>query len=153
MQIVWIEQSLFNKLFEETNKKLPLETGGVLVGYKDIYNNIVVTDLIGAGPNAIHKKYSFIPDGKYQQIELSRIYFESNRIKTYLGDWHSHPYQNSYLSWRDRRTLKKIAKTKTAREPNPLFIIVGTKRWNLKCWKYIGEKQKKTEVLEVRTYV
>ena len=152
MQVVWIKHSLFYKLFEETNNKLPLETGGKLLGYKDVYNNIVISDLIGPGPNAVHKKYSFIPDGEYQQNELTRIYFESSRITTYLGDWHSHPYENSYMSWRDKKTLKKIAKTKSAREPNPIFIIIGTKTNEAKCWKYNKDTFECIESLEIKVY-
>lgn len=152
MQLVWIKHHLYEKLFEETNKKLPLETGGMLLGYKDEYNDIVITELIGAGPNAVHNEYSFAPDGKYQQNELSRIYYESDRIFTYLGDWHSHPYQNSYMSGRDLKTLKKIAKTKSAREPNPIFIIIGTRPSEAKCWKYNTNVNRHIELLEIEVY-
>lgn len=94
---VWIKTNLYEKLFKESNDWLPLETGGMLLGYKDIYNDIVITNLIEAGPNAIHKSSSFIPDGVYQQAELSNIYTKSDRMTTYLGDWHSHPYSHSYI--------------------------------------------------------
>lgn len=152
MQVVWIKDNLYKKLFAETNEMLPLETGGMLLGYKDELNNIVITNLVGAGPKAIHNKYSFTPDGEYQQNELSRIYFESDRITTYLGDWHSHPYQNAYMSWRDRTTLKKIANTKAAREPNPIFIIIGTAPIEVKCWRYNMDEYKQIELLEIKIY-
>lgn len=140
MPVVWIKLNLYQVLFEKTNNCLPVETGGMLLGYKDIYNDIVITNLISPGPNAIHKMWSFIPDGEYQQSELDKIYTSSNRITTYLGDWHSHPYSPSYMSWLDRKTIRKIAKTKDAREPNPIFIIVGTIPTEAKCWRYNGEK-------------
>ncbi len=152
MPIVWINRKLYNFLIEETVKKLPLETGGMLLGYKDIYCDIVITDLIGPGPKAKYARDSFIPDGKYQQIELSRIYFESARLKTYLGDWHSHPYENSHMSFADHKTLIKIAKTKSARVPNPIFIIVGTKSYTPRCWRYNGNINPNTELTEIKIY-
>lgn len=150
--LVWIESNLYQTIFDESNKMLPLETGGMLLGYKDINNSIVITNLVDAGPKAIHKNSSFIPDGAYQQSELSRIYMKSERITTYLGDWHSHPYGYSYMSCTDRKTIKNIAKTETAREPNPIFIIIGTKISEAKCWRYNEKKDKNIELLEIKIF-
>lgn len=152
MQIVWINSNILKKLFEETYDFLPLETGGVLLGYKDVLNNIVITDLIDAGPNAVHGESYFIPDGGYQQDELSRIYLQSKRITTYLGDWHSHPGQSAYMSWRDRKTLKKIAKTKDARAPNAVFLIIGTEPEEIKCWRFNSSFRKYIEPMEVKPF-
>jgi integrative and conjugative element protein (TIGR02256 family) len=152
MPIVWIKHRLYQKLFEETYNRLPFETGGMLLGYKDIYSNMVITNLISAGPNAIYKKRSFVPDGEYQQSELSNIYISSKRTTTYLGDWHSHPYDHSYMSWRDRKTIKKIAKTESTRESNPIFIIIGTILKEAKCWRYNDKKYKNIELLEIRIF-
>lgn len=149
---VWIKTNLYDKLFKESKDWLPLETGGMLLGYKDIYKDIIITNLIDAGPNANHGSSSFIPDGEYQQSELSKIYTKSKSIITYLGDWHSHPYNHSYMSWRDRKTIRKIAKTETSREPNPIFIIIGTIPSEAKCWRFNKKKKRKLEELEIKLY-
>ncbi len=153
MPRVWIKMHLHQELFDETNRWLPLETGGMLLGYKDINHDIIITNLIDSGPEAVHKKKSFIPDGNYQQSELNKIYKESNSITTYLGDWHSHPLDHAYMSWLDRKTIKKIAKTETAREPNPIFIIIGTLLTEAKCWKYNKKKYKNIELLEIKLFI
>jgi hypothetical protein len=56
------------------------------------------------------------------------------------------------MSWQDRKTLKKIAKTKSAREPNPIFIIIGTEPIEVKCWKYNKDVFKQIEQIEIKLY-
>jgi integrative and conjugative element protein (TIGR02256 family) len=84
--------------------------------------------VVSDGPCAIREQARFEPDGEWQQAELERIYAESGRIETYLGDWHSHPIGLARPSRRDRRTAARIARDRHARCRNPLTLIVG-KSW------------------------
>lgn len=149
---VWIKKKTFNKFIQETNKWFPLETGGILLGYKDKNNDIVVVKLIEAGPNAVRKNYFFNSDGDFQQLELSKIYIRSKGVVTYLGDWHSHPLTNSYMSFLDRKTICKIAKTETSKETNPIFIVVGTSPFEVKCWRYNENRNNNLEPLKIKLY-
>jgi integrative and conjugative element protein (TIGR02256 family) len=109
------------------------------MGYwSDPCTEIVITDVIGPGPTAIHRKKSFIPDTSYQEAEVARIYSEADRISSYLGDWHTHPFGSSYLSYRDKRTLQRIAKYGDARCPTPVMAIIsgGDDDWRMRVWKY-----------------
>ena len=114
----------------------PKETGGVLTGY-DAGNGLVVTAIVGPGPEAIHEPHSYTPDYAYQDAEVERVYRESDRCHTYLGDWHTHPDGGATLSRRDRRTLRAIADYRPARAPAPVMgILAGNHHWRLAVWRY-----------------
>lgn len=106
-KIVWLKKSVLEMIMDEMNKWYPNETGGVLIGYWN-ENQPVITQLIDGGPNAVRSKTSFIPDHKYQVDVISKIYKSSNRIETYLGDWHTHPDAKAYLSSTDKKTFNLI---------------------------------------------
>jgi len=144
---VWLKKNLREKIIEDSQSFLPLETGGMLIGYKDIFGNLVITILIDGGPDAIRLEDSFIPDGKFQQEKLEEFFHQSRGVLTYLGDWHSHPYSYPYMSNLDLKTIKKIAKYKSSKTPNPIFIIIGTSESEIKCWMY--KKSKESIVVEL----
>ena len=119
---------------------MPLETGGILMGYWGGNNEVIITSVIGPGPKAIHLKRSFIPDNEYHIQEISKHYSSSGRTETYLGDWHTHPKASAYLSNRDKDTLVAIANYKQARLQKPLMMILGTRPFGLKAWIRTYEK-------------
>lgn len=115
----------------ESERWSPKETGGVLMGYWSD-RDVVLTDIIGPGPKAVHRRYSFTPDSKWQENEIARIYEESGRVITYLGDWHSHPYGTQELSIKDLVTLLRVAIHKPARAPKPIMgILHNNPQWEL----------------------
>lgn len=123
----------------EAERVFPFETGGVLMGYwARAHDEVVITHVVGPGPHAEHRIHSFMPDYEYQEEEVARIYAASGRVATYLGDWHSHPLEDVYLSSRDRRTLGRIARHAEARAPVPVMAVVGggDPKWLLSVWKY-----------------
>ena len=121
----------------EVLSKYPNETGGCLMGYfSENDDEVVITDIIGPGGNAIHRPSYFCPDSDFQEKEIARIYNESGRRTIYLGDWHMHPLPNKYLSWRDKKTLRKIARHKPARISNPLMgVFYYDEDWELVIWQ------------------
>jgi integrative and conjugative element protein (TIGR02256 family) len=136
--LVWLSATTVEIIINESNWRFPKETGGVLIGYwADQDKTAVVTHVTGPGPNAIHEPYSFTPDDEYQVSEIAKHYNDSGRLRTYLGDWHTHPVQNAYLSKTDRQTLRKIALHKAARCPRPLMAVIGNgPNWDIKFWRY-----------------
>lgn len=140
---IWIPQYLLDQVLDEANKFFPNETGGLLMGYYvDKQQVIVITDIVDAGPKAIHTPTSFIPDYKYQEQEIAKLYELSGRLHTYLGDWHSHPTGSPTLSGKDKRTLGNIAIHSPARAPEPIMLMLGgiTDRWKIKFWKLRPKK-------------
>jgi integrative and conjugative element protein (TIGR02256 family) len=102
------------------------ETGGMLVGYEGARGHeVVLTDLIDAGPRASHAEYAFNPDGRWQRQQLARIYADSGRVATFVGDWHSHPHGLPLPSEQDVETAQRTAANARARAPRPLTVIVG----------------------------
>ena len=151
--LAWVERSISQRMSGQAEIYQPYETGGCLLGYwvKPL-EEIVICDIIGPGPNAVHSKNKFIPDNEWQTSEIEKIYGASGRFITYLGDWHSHPgYASANLSWRDRKTLRSIAFYSPARTPHPIMCIIAKgESWFWKIWCYslteyglfsIGSKQ------------
>lgn len=104
---------------------------------------VVITHIIGPGPNAKHNLYKFVPDSDYQGIEIAKIYQNTNRTSTYLGDWHTHPLGSSHLSRKDKQTLRKIARSVDARCSAPLMLVLAGGKdsgWHFKAWKYIPRR-------------
>lgn len=104
------------------------------MGYWANSQEAVVTQIIGPGPQAIHTTMSFSPDHDYQVREIARLYDVSGHTETYLGDWHTHPKAEAYLSGRDKKTLKTIAAYKPARLKKPIMLILGTNPLEMKIW-------------------
>lgn len=133
--MIFILKSIVKAILHETGDYCPLETGGMLLGYiKE--KNYYVLDLVEAGPNAVHKVNYFLPDGNYQQPILERKFKKSNGLITFLGDWHSHPNEDSYLSRLDMETLKNISEDKGAQIDRPIFIIIGTSPIKVRGFNY-----------------
>lgn len=122
---VHLPQSVLEQMILEAERAFPKESGGALMGYRDVDDEdlIQVVDQIGPGPRAIHQTHRFEPDGKWQARQIASAYQESGRVVTYLGDWHSHPRGSSTPSSLDRSTARDIARCEAARAPNPLILI------------------------------
>jgi integrative and conjugative element protein (TIGR02256 family) len=138
--VAWIPQRVSEQLVNEAERAFPFETGGVLMGYwAQEYTEVVITHVIGPGPDAEHSASGFVPDYRFQEAEIERVYEESRRLSTYLGDWHTHPLASCYPSFKDKRTLRRIASFPDARCAVPLMVILGGGkdcRWFLQIWKY-----------------
>jgi integrative and conjugative element protein (TIGR02256 family) len=138
--IAWVHRRVSEQLVNEAERAFPFETGGVLMGYwAKEYMEVVITDVIGPGPNSKHSPSGFVPDYSFQEAEIERIYEESNRFSTYLGDWHTHPLASCRPSFKDKHTLHRIASFPDARCAVPLMVILGggkDRKWLLQIWKY-----------------
>ena len=131
---VWVHEAVVTGIRDDVNRYYPLESGGVLLGYLSSAD-AVITGFADGGPCAIRNRNSFIPDQQYHIDSVARVYQASGYQTIYLGDWHSHPDGPLALSWRDRRTLRRIATYGEARIPTPLVMIIGGKGdWILAVW-------------------
>lgn len=132
---ILLPESVLRDMEREAVRSEPDESGGVLLGYVNQHDPRIATVLlqIGPGPKAVHKRYRFEPDGAWQEREIASAYDRSNRIATYLGDWHSHPGGSGRPSGLDRATARKIARTSEARCAHPLIVILadGQPEWEL----------------------
>jgi len=132
---IWLPEELLDEMTALANRAHPNETGGVLIGY-DAGNGLAIAAITGPGPRAVHEPDAFIPDYVYQDGEIERIYRESGRCHTYLGDWHSHPDGGATLSSRDKRTLRRIARHRAARASAPIMgILASDECRGITIWK------------------
>lgn len=135
----WVAESALAAMAVEAQRISPRETGGVLLGYwAQPHTEVVVTAVIGPGPQAIHDPTRFVPDHDYQEAEIARRYAEALERNAYLGDWHSHPSGRSGLSRQDRATLLGICTHAAARAPVPLMAILTPmgSEWVPKLWRF-----------------
>lgn len=119
---VWMSCECLDLMQAEANDKFPLETGGVVTGYRSGAHQ-VITQVLGPGPGATHTAGGFFPDHDWQCAELDSIFAASQGATVYLGDWHTHPGGRPKMSGIDRQTLLRIARHQEARAPQPLMII------------------------------
>ncbi len=151
---LWIAKTALMQMRNLANEHTPLETGGALVGYEAENLEVVVTDVIGPGPHAKHRRLRFRPDYDYQQAQLDRHFAQTQGREFYLGDWHTHPSGACSLSWRDKRVLLRIAKTPSSGTKRPIMAVLadGQPEWNLHASRLITFRKgsfPKMELLEL----
>lgn len=124
MTIVWLGNGIAEDLLYQAERWDPLETGGVLLGWRSP-GHVCVTNIVGPEPTAHHTETSFVPDAVWQAEQIGQLYAASGRRLAYLGDWHTHPGAAPVPSPRDIQTLYSIAQHPSARCPQPIMIIIG----------------------------
>lgn len=132
--VVWLKESAYVALLVDAIRFMPKENGGVIIGYWGNEYEAVITKIVGPGPKAVHEKSSFTPDDDFHVKEVDRLYKESGRTETYLGDWHTHPNSSAYLSSLNKATLIKIGSYEQARLKIPMIMVLGTKPFQLSAW-------------------
>jgi integrative and conjugative element protein (TIGR02256 family) len=132
---VWIERNGFLQVLGGDARWTPKETGGILMGFKNS-GGIFITNVFGPGPKAVHEHFSYTPDYDHDEKVIAETFIGSGGKITYLGDWHTHPLNPSYMSGRDKETLKRISQYKPARLLEPVMLILGTQPLSLRGWLY-----------------
>lgn len=87
---LWCESTPWQEMITEASDRGPLETGGLLLGWRN-GADIVVSHVVGSGPGAQHGPTTFHQDGVRQAARIAELYEQSDRRLEYLGDWHTHP--------------------------------------------------------------
>ncbi|HUF10257.1 MAG TPA: Mov34/MPN/PAD-1 family protein [Rhodothermales bacterium] len=122
---VWLHKKTLAEMEQWGDKHFPEEVGGTLLGYEADVGDVVVREIIGPGPSAMHYSTRFVPDAVYQQVQLEKRFAASGGSNTYLGDWHTHPNGTSELSSTDKRTLRRIADRRYDCTDTPTMIILS----------------------------
>lgn len=153
---LWLPKAIIEDMIKYANQTFPSETGGCLMGYfSKNKKDIVVSSLVGPGPNSKNNKTSFIPDYGFQEREIKKLYAKLKRCHTYLGDWHSHPNGSLSLSPTDKTALNNIARYPKARVPQPIMMLLADNpdNWKVKSWqqqtKKIMRVKIKTQIVEL----
>lgn len=151
---VQLAPGVLEAMSSEAERQFPEESGGVLLGYaaREVKRRVQVLHQIGPGPQAVHERARFEPDGEWQAERIAIAYEKSGRIATYLGDWHSHPWSGGTPSKLDRETARAIAASPEARAPHPLILILfGVPgEWQLAAYRRARRRLRRAEVLATR---
>jgi integrative and conjugative element protein (TIGR02256 family) len=134
--LIWLPEELAAACGADADLHYPMETGGVLLGYR-VDEQLVVTAMITGGSEGLRTRTSYRPDLDWQNARIAEHYERSGRRDEYLGDWHSHPdTETAYLSSDDRAVLKKIIRTPQARCPSPVMGVLAGERfsWRMSAW-------------------
>lgn len=103
----WLASSALNFMRAQSRAYQPLETGGILLGWRR-GEVAVIAAALGPGPNALHGRHLFIPDDRWHTEQVENAFAGSGGDLDYLGDWHSHPGGIAAMSAQDHLTLVRI---------------------------------------------
>jgi integrative and conjugative element protein (TIGR02256 family) len=137
--LIWLADKARRDMLAEADARNPLETGGVLMGYRARRDEIVITAASGPGSRAVHTPTRFKPDHEHQLEWIAARYAASKGVETYLGDWHTHPGAKlAEPSWTDRRAATSIANCDEARADMPVMVIMAGEPgdWRLRAWTF-----------------
>ena len=87
-----LDSILLERLTELRQGKLPVETGGVLIGSYDLVRKIVyVVDTIPSPPDSEEWPTLYIRGSQGLAAQVEAISRKTNDQLEYVGEWHSHP--------------------------------------------------------------
>ena len=101
------------------------ETGGILVGYFSEDSSAIVTAASDAGPNAESSPTHFSRDVEYTQRWLEEQVRATIMRVEYIGEWHSHPSEDTNPSITDITSLAGIANSENYLCSQPVALILG----------------------------
>ncbi|MGA1824396.1 MAG: ThiF family adenylyltransferase [bacterium] len=132
------DQWLLDKLFKARSKKLPRETGGVLIGSYDMQRKIAyAVDTILSPPDSKEWPTLYIRGCQGLKAQLERVKTMTASMLDYIGEWHSHPDSASIRpSGDDIKAFAELRKTMDTFGLPALMMIAGNHSQHL--W-YIGE--------------
>ena len=108
--------------------RLPVETGGVLIGYFDVSRRYVyVVDALPAPRDSDEREDAFIRGFAGLRDEIHRIEARTGGQVGYVGEWHSHPDDAGVaMSDDDSELLQQIADEVRADGQPGVMMIVGS---------------------------
>lgn len=105
---------------------MPNETGGVLLGSFDYYNKICyIIENISSPDDSIESPNSYIRGSKGLLQKITKIQKITVDNMVYVGEWHSHPSNDTSPSEDDKILLNSIAKYNAKQCLPGIMAIVG----------------------------
>jgi hypothetical protein len=124
---VCVSALALDKVHRFRNEKLPLETGGVLVGAFDRLNRFLyVVDIIGSPADSTEWPALYIRGTHGLRKQLAAIEASTLSNLEYAGEWHSHPTGCTVKpSGTDMQALKHLAEEMHVEGVPAAMLIVG----------------------------
>ena len=125
--MICISEHLLNDISSKRDKSLPNETGGVLIGHCDSLRNILyVVDVIFSPNDSIESPNSYIRGCVDLPEKMAVIGELTHNNLYYVGEWHSHPSNNTTMSKCDSSLLDVISYECDVECRLGCMIIVGS---------------------------
>lgn len=121
-RLLSISEPALNLAARHSRESLPAEVGGVLVGWREEPNIIVVHELLLVpDDNPVRNRYDRHHQPADEALKTYLAEADDTRLG-YVGEWHSHPaYQPP--SNMDLRTIRRIARDLSA--PVALLVLMA----------------------------
>ena len=121
------DEGFIEKIHDERAKKLPNETGGVLVGSYDMHRKIVyVVDCLPSPSDSEEWPTHYIRGCQGLRSRIEEIQQITENQLSYVGEWHSHPPNCGVKpSQDDRKVFNWISHCMKKDGLPPLMLIVG----------------------------
>ena len=128
-----VDALVCEKISSFREEKLPVETGGVLIGTIDLERSTVyVVDVLPSPPDSEEWPNAYIRGSSGLKRNVDRIEDSSGGILHYLGEWHSHPNGSSTCPSEDDMELFSWLSDKMTKDGlPPLVAIAGDKNLSL----------------------
>jgi integrative and conjugative element protein (TIGR02256 family) len=124
-EVIFVSESVVALWETEVRSPYQRETGGMLLGYETVSEQLVLTMASSPGPNARRRFLSMEPDQEWDTNLVTHIFEQSSKLITYKGEWHSHPFGVVRPSLTDMRTIGRVAEYADARVREPVTAIVS----------------------------
>lgn len=120
------DEWLLQHLSEMRARRLPNETGGVLLGFHDVQRRrLYIVDALPAPPDSNERPVFFDRGCVGLRAEVTRVEGATAGAVSYVGEWHSHPGRSTAASGLDEEVLDHLT-THMARDGLPgVMVIVG----------------------------
>lgn len=125
--IVVTDQGLMDKVARERAAKLPSETGGVLIGARDMKHRIVyVVESLPSPPDSTEWPTVYIRGKQGLKRRIEEIRRATGDHLGYVGEWHSHPRGHTPSpSSDDRRAFQWLSDILASEGLPATMLIVG----------------------------
>lgn len=102
-----IARAALDTVLDAGQQALPLETGGILLGFRTPGTIVITRALIVPDPNGSHRSY--LRHRRRAQSLMATAFADAPVVVGYVGEWHTHP-ADAPPSQTDRRALGAIAR-------------------------------------------
>lgn len=96
-------------MIDIADRATPIETGGILLGYRSGRSVRVVGAAEVADPNATEASFTLRRDAAQARLDEVRSHFPAGSPVGFVGEWHVHP-QASPPSSIDRRSIARLGR-------------------------------------------
>lgn len=129
-----INDDILERLVDIGLKNYPNECGGFLVGYySEDFLTLTITDFV------LPKKFDSSSFSFSRSIDgLKEILYKMFQLNKhfYIGEWHTHPNGNLNYSHTDLNAMIEIANCDTITITNPILLIVGINKKEMKEFSF-----------------